>query len=65
MGQPELGPGAQQPTETTHFHYFNPISFYELFRNTFEIVGIFNNDLEETGKGPTLLGVIKNKMEQS
>jgi SAM-dependent methyltransferase len=50
-------------TETTHFHYFNPISFHALFRNIFEIVGIFDNDLEETGKGPTLLGVIKNKNE--
>ena len=46
-----------------HFHYFNPGSFFELFKNTFEIVSIFNNDFEETSNGPALLAVIKNKNE--
>jgi len=46
-----------------HFHYFNPRSFFELFKNTFEIVSIFDNDFGETSNGPSLLAVIKNKNE--
>jgi len=48
---------------TEHFHYFNPRSFFELFKNTFEIVSIFENDFRETSNGPALLAVIKNKNE--
>tara|TARA_Y100000296_G_scaffold84091_1_gene116515 strand:- start:2884 stop:3600 length:717 start_codon:yes stop_codon:yes gene_type:complete len=43
-----------------HFHYFNPHSFFELFKNTFEIVSVFENDFRETSNGPALLGIIKN-----
>ena len=46
-----------------HFHYFNPGSFFELFKNTFEIVSMFENDFGETSNGPALLAVIKHNIK--
>ena len=51
---------------TVHFHYFNPSSFFELFRESYldgeglEIIKMFVNGPNETSRGPSLLVVLRN-----